>query len=101
MKLRGDKWRGPVKITQVGNKGNVEIDLGKTRKWIHQNRIKPAETNRGESMFHTHRSLAQNTRMTSIAAKPNENKTEHQNYRTRAGRISRPPIRLGIETQPN
>lgn len=45
-KLRKDLWQGPYKVTNTNEKGNVEVDIRGKKKWIHVNRVKPAEKSR-------------------------------------------------------
>ena len=45
-KLRNDLWQGPYRITDSNDKGNVELDIKGKKKWVHINRVKPAEKSR-------------------------------------------------------
>jgi hypothetical protein len=43
-KLRGDIYKGPVPVIEVGEKGNVKLLINNKEKWVHCNRLKKAET---------------------------------------------------------
>lgn len=89
-KLRNDIYKGPFKITRVGLNGNVEVDLVKERKWIHMNRIKPAEIDRVEGC------VPQTVKTKSVKVKGivwarEQGSMIDTNMITRSGRVSRKP----------
>ena len=45
-KLRSDLWKGPFKVTNLNELGNVQLQLGEKINWFHKNRVKPAEAAR-------------------------------------------------------
>ena len=102
-KMRNDLWKGPVVITRVGDKGNVKIEIDGKRKWVHSNRIKPAEIGRSISDDHISPNLnsLETSALVPVQADNGAPETipiaaQRPFTVTRAGRISRQPERLGI-----